>query len=41
MFSTTEESAHIEKISDYVDPKGNKAVGLQLEVSITMIPAAL
>ncbi len=41
MFHTEDETAHIEKISDYVDPKGNKAVGLQLEVSITMLPTAL
>lgn len=41
MFHTEDETAHIEKITDYVDPKGEKAVGLAINISITMGPEAL
>ena len=41
MFHTEDESAHIEKVANYTDPKGEKAVGVQIAASMTMDPAAL
>lgn len=41
MFHTEGESAHIEKISNYTDPKGEKAPGLQISASMTLEPEAL
>lgn len=41
MFHTDSETAHIEKIANYTDPKGEKADGLQIDVSMSMDPSAL